>query len=114
MSSLNSDNFIILNKTLLFIEKLDNIISNIPRSDYYYKDKIINDSYLLIEYILRANYSSDNIVRDNCLTEILVRISIIDKLLNRFYNKKYISEKQLYTSVSLLTEVYKMVKKWLV
>ena len=113
MSSLNSDNFIILNKTLLFIDKIDNLISNIPRNDYYYKDRLINDSYLLIDCILRANYSINSDIRDNCLTEILVRISIIDKLLERFYKKKYISEKQLYTSVRLLTEVYRMVKSWL-
>lgn len=112
MSILNNE-FNILNKTLLYIDKIDSLISNIPRSDYYYKDKIIDESYLLMEYIIRANNSSDVLVRNNCLIEILVRISIIDRLLDRFYKKKYISEKQLYTSVSLLTEVYRMVKKWL-
>ena len=102
-----------MSKALLFVDKLDSLISNIPRSDYYYKDKIISDSYLLIEYIMRANYSVDDDIRSNCLTEILVNISVIDKLLDRFYKKKYISEKQLYVSVKLLTEVYRMVKKWL-
>ena len=113
MNSLNNDNFIIMNKTLLFIDNIDNLISNIPRKDYYYKDKLVSDSYLLLEYIIRANYSRNIEVRDNCLTEILVKLSIIDKLLERFYKKKYISEKQLYNSVKLLTEVYRMVKKWL-
>ena len=112
MNFLNSD-FIILNKTLLFIDKIDSLISNIPRSDYFYKDKLISDSYLLLEYIFKANYSSDNDIRSNYLTEILTKISLIDKLLERLYKKKYISEKQLYTSVKLLTEVYRMVKSWL-
>lgn len=113
MNSLGSNDFIIVNKTLLFINNIDNLISNIPRRDYYYKDKLVNDSYLLLEYIMRANYSISNDIRNNCLTEILVKLCIIDKLLERFYKKKYISEKQLYTSVKLLTEVYRMVKKWL-
>ena len=113
MKSLSSDDFIILNKTLLFISEVDNLISNIPRKDYYYKDKLISDSNILLEYIFRANYSVNQDIRDSCLTEILVRLSIIDKLLERFYKKKYISERQLYTSVRLLTEVNRMVKKWL-
>ena len=113
MKSLSSDDFIILNKTLLFTDKIDSLISNIPRKDYYYKDKLISDSYILLEYIFRANYSVNKDIRDSCLTEILVRLSIIDKLLERFYKKKYISERQLYTSVRLLTEVNRMVKKWL-
>ena len=109
----NKSEFKILNKTLLFIDSIDNLISNIPRKDYFYKDRLISDSYLLLEYILRANYSINEELRNNSLTEILTRLTIIDKLLERFYNKKYISEKQLLTSVRILTEVNRMVKSWL-
>lgn len=97
----------------MFINKIDNLVSNIPRSNYFYKDKLLNYSYNLLEYIFRANYSDDILVRSDCLREILVSISLIDKILERFYSLKYISERQLFTSVSLLTEVNKMVKKWL-
>ena len=109
----NKSEFKILNKTLLFIDSIDNLISNIPRKDYYYKDKLINDSYLLLEYIIRANNSINDDIRNNCLTEILTKLTVIDKLLERFYNKKYISEKQLVNSIRLLTEVNRMVKSWL-
>ena len=47
MSILNRD-FKILDKTLLFIDNLDNLISNVPRREYYYKDKIIDNSYKLL------------------------------------------------------------------
>lgn len=112
MNILNND-FIILNKSMLFISNIDNLVSNIPRSNYFYKDKIITCSYNLIEYIFRANYSNDKSIKDICLREILVNISLIDKLLERFYKKKYISEKQMITSVKILTEVNKMVRSWL-
>lgn len=75
MNILNSD-FIILNKSMLFISNIDNLVSNIPRSDYFYKDKIITCSYNLIEYIFRANYSNDKSIKDICLREILVNISL--------------------------------------
>ena len=105
MSILNNE-FNILNKTLLYIDKIDSLISNIPRSDYYYKDKIIDESYLLMEYIIRANNSSDVLVRNNCLIEILVRISIIDRLLSMLYKRRYIDVSEYSYCGNILNEIY--------
>lgn len=96
----------ILNKTLLYIDKIDSLISNIPRSDYYYKDKIIDESYLLMEYIIRANNSNDVLVRNNCLIEILVRISIIDRLLSMLYKRRYIDISEYSYYGNILNEIY--------
>ena len=75
MKSLNNDNFIILNKTLQFIEQIDNLISNIPRKDYYYKDRLISDSYILLELILKANYTTNEEIKINCLEGILTKLT---------------------------------------
>ncbi|MCI7242006.1 MAG: hypothetical protein MR550_05650 [Bacilli bacterium] len=112
MSILNRD-FKILDKTLLFIDNLDNLISNVPRREYYYKDKIIDNSYKLLEYIMRANNVDSISVKQECLTEIIVYISLLNSYLNRFYFKKYISEKQLFKSINLLNEIHLMVNSWL-
>lgn len=105
--------FKILDKTLLFIDNLDNLISNVPRREYYYKDKIIDNSYKLLEYIMRANNVDSISVKQECLTEIIVYISLLNSYLNRFYFKKYISEKQLFKSINLLNEIHLMVNLWL-
>lgn len=105
--------FKILDKTLLFIDNLDNLISNVPRREYYYKDKIIDNSYKLLEYIMRANNVDSISVKQECLTEIIVYISLLNSYLNRFYFKKYISEKQLFKSINLLNEIHLMVNSWL-
>lgn len=106
--------FKILDKTLLFIDNLDNLISNVPRREYYYKDKIIDSSYKLLEYIIRGNnIDNDELIKKKCLTEIIVYISLLNSYLNRFYFKKYISEKQLFKSINLLNEIHLMVNSWL-
>lgn len=105
--------FKILDKTLLFIDNLDNLISNVPRREYYYKDKIIDNSYKLLEYIMRADNVDSISVKQECLTEIIVYISLLNSYLNRFYFKKYISEKQLFKSINLLNEIHLMVNSWL-
>lgn len=105
--------FKILDKTLLFIDNLDNLISNVPRREYYYKDKMIDSSYKLLEYIMCANNVDSISVKQECLTEIIVYISLLNSYLNRFYFKKYISEKQLFKSINLLNEIHLMVNSWL-
>ena len=112
MSILNRD-FKILDKTLLFIDNLDNLISNVPRREYYYKDKIIDNSYKLLEYIMRANNVDSISVKQEGLTEIIVYSSLLNSYLNRFYFMKYISEKQLFKSINLLNEIHLMVNSWL-
>ena len=113
MSILNRE-FKILDKTLLFIDNLDNLVCNVPRREYYYKDKVIDNSYRLLEYIIRGNnIDNDDSMRKKCLCEIIVCISLLNSYLNRFYFKKYISEKQLFKSINLLNEIHLMVNSWL-
>ena len=61
MFKINNNEFTLLNKYKLFINELDNLIENIPRKDYFYKDKIRVVSNLIIELILKLNYDEDNI-----------------------------------------------------
>ena len=62
---------------------------------------------------MRANNVDSISVKHSCLTEIIVYISLLNSYLNRFYFKKYISEKQLFKSINLLNEIHLMVNSWL-
>ena len=42
-----------------FLLNLDNLLENIPRRDYYFKDKIRNIAYEILNYILIINNSGD-------------------------------------------------------
>ena len=48
---------------------------------------------------MRANNVDSISVKQECLTEIIVYISLLNSYLNRFYFKKYTSEKQLFKSI---------------
>lgn len=51
MNLSNSREFLILNKYKEFINILDNLIENIPKKDYFYKDKLKDLSIKLLYFI---------------------------------------------------------------
>lgn len=111
MFKINNNEFTLLNKYKLFINELDNLIENIPRKDYFYKDKIRVVSNLIIELILKLNYDEDNI--SYYKTNIKGNIAYLVFLLDRLFTLKYISEKNLCNIGEKLIEINKMVTKWI-
>ena len=111
MFKINNNEFTLLNKYKLFINELDNLIENIPRKDYFYKDKIRVVSNLIIELILKLNYDEDNI--SYYKSNIKGNIAYLDFLLDRLFTLKYISEKNLCIIGEKLIEINKMVTKWI-
>jgi four helix bundle protein len=93
-------------KAKRFAIGLYDLLENIPRKDYFFKDKINNLSYSLIENIYLLNYIRDN---QNYYYLIQTNISLLDYLLEILYQKKYISKKQLETKILQLTEINKMI-----
>ena len=113
MFKIISNDFNILNKYKVFIIELDNLIENIPRKDYFYKDKIRTVSNYILELILKCNYESDNFNINNYLVNIKGCIAYLDFLLDRLYDMKYINSKNLYNITLKLIEINKMVTGWL-
>lgn len=105
-----NDNFIISKKTKKFILDLYNLMENIPRKDFFIKEKINLTTFDLLENIYLAN--SDLDAFETHYLNIIKNISILDFLLEILYRKKYISLKQLEKEGYLLTEITKMVKAW--
>ena len=113
MFKIVGNDFNILNKYKIFIMELDNLIENIPRKDYFYKDKIRNVSNYIVELILKCNQETDNFNINYYVTNIKGNIAYLDFLLDRLYDMKYINEKNLYKITLKLIEINKMVTGWL-
>ena len=104
------DNFKISAKTKKIIINLYNLMENIPRKDYFLKEKINETSFELLEFIYLANETKEGF--EFYSINILKTISVLDFLLEVLYSKKYISLKQTETQLYLLTEIRKMVNSW--
>ena len=113
MFKIISNEFKLLYKYKEFIKDLDNNIENIPRKDYFYKDKIRMVSNCILELILKCNYESDNFNLLFYKSNIKGNIAYLDFLLDRLYDMKYINEKNLYKITTKLIEINKMVSGWL-
>ena len=104
-------------KLALLVKKLilesDTLLSNIPKHDYYNKNKIKDDITNLLYLIYLANNTLDTNSRLKYQYDILARISMIDFYLERAYILKYISEKQLYNYTKKLEVIIKMTKGWI-
>ena len=113
MFKIISNDFNILNKYKSFIIELDNLLENIPRKDYFYKDKIRTVSNYILELILKCNYEDDNFNINSYVANIKGSIAYLDFLLDRLYDMKYINSKNLYNITLKLIEINKMVTGWL-
>ena len=113
MFKIINNEFKLLHKYKEFIKNLDNLIENIPRKDYFYKDKIRTVSNYILELILKCNYESDNFNLLFYKSNIKGSIAYLDFLLDRLYDMKYINEKNLYNITTKLIEANKMISGWL-
>ena len=113
MNLSNSREFLILNKYKDFINILDNLIENIPKKDYFYKDKLKDLSIKLLYFINKVN--NENYYKNISIYKVEINsfISIIDYLLERIFIKHYISESNLKKVTYKLSEINRMCNKWM-
>ena len=109
----NEDKFKIAGLVKRFILDSECLLSNIPRYDYYNRDKFRDDITNILYLVYYANNIDNKEKRLIYQYDILARISMIDFYLERAYIYKYISEKQLYNYSNKLEIIIKMVKGWI-
>ena len=109
----NEEKFKLATNIKKFILESEKLVQNIPRSDYYNRDKIKNDITTILYLVYLANNIQEKEIRKKYQIEICARISMIDFYLERAYLYKYISEKQLYNFSRQLETILKMVKGWM-
>ena len=113
MNLSSSRKFLIINKYKEFINILDNLIENIPKKDYFYKDKLKDLSIKLLYFINKVN--NENYYKNISIYKVEINsfISIIDYLLERIFIKHYISESNLKKVTYKLSEINRMCNKWM-
>lgn len=107
-----NDKFIIAKYIKEFILILDDYLLNYPKKYFELRNRLVNDSYLLLELVYLANYSKDN-DRKNIQLKALMKVNIIDFYIEESYKKKIISEKQSIRISNLLMNINKMLYKWM-
>jgi len=107
------DKLILASKIKKFIFDSENLIQNIPRHDFYNRDRFRNDITKILHLVYLANETEDKVLKKQYQIDICARLSMIDFYLERAYLLKYISQKQLFTYISKLEELIRMTKGWI-
>lgn len=100
----------IINNIKLFIYSLDGIVVNIPNKDKILKDRLYNDSYMILYLVYRCNYNSNN--KREYYKDILSNISMLDFYLERCLNNKYINSRTCEKLSNELLRITKMIYGW--
>jgi len=94
-----------------FILTLNDILINIPKKEYYIKNKIQDESYDLLRKVFFVNnlYCKN---RKQYMKDLLAGIAMLDFYMEYLYEKKCISLKQCNKKVNELRQINKMVHGW--
>ena len=84
-----NDRFLIVKRIKEFIFSIDNLIINLLRKEFIIKDRLLSDSFNVLELIYVANSNNSKEIK----ISILSKISMIDFYLEYLYEKKIISKK---------------------
>ncbi len=92
---------------------LDKIIENIPKKDYFYKNKLKELSIDLLYSINKTNNEDNYKFISSYKVEINSFINTIDYIIERLFIKGYIAETSLKKVSYKLSEINRMSNKWL-
>lgn len=109
----NEEKFKLASNIKKFILESEKLLDNIPRKDFYNRDRFRNDITEMLRLVYIANLTNNKDEKKKYQINIFARISMIDFYLERAYVLKYISEKQLYNYTKKLEEIIKMTKGWM-
>ena len=94
-------------------DSIDNIIENIPKKDYFYKNKLKELSIELLYSINKTNNEDNYKLISSYKVEINSLINTIDYIIERLFIKGYIAETSLKKVSYKLSEINRMSNKWL-
>lgn len=109
----SSKEFLILTKYKDFMNILDKIIENIPKKDYFYKNKLKELSIELLYSINKTNNEDNYKFISSYKVEINSLINTIDYIIEILFIKDYIAETSLKKISYKLSEINRMCNKWL-
>lgn len=100
----------IMKNIKLFIYSLDGIAVNIPNKEKILKDRLYNDSYMILYLVYRCNYNSNN--KREYYKDILSNISMLDFYLEKCLKNKYINSRTCEKLSNELLRITKMIYGW--
>lgn len=100
----------IMKNIKLFIYSLDGIVVNIPNKEKILKDRLYNDSYMILYLVYRCNYNSNN--KREYYKDILSNISMLDFYLEKCLKNKYINSRTCEKLSNELLRITKMIYGW--
>ena len=109
---MNEEKFVVAKHIKEFIMMLDDYLINYPRKYYELRNRLVNDSYELLELVYIANYTEIN-ERKNLQVKALVKVNLIDFYIEQSFKKKIISERQSIKLSNKLLGINKMLFKWI-
>ena len=104
------NDFMIMKNIKLFIYSLDGIVVNIPNKEKILKDRLYNDSYMILYLVYRCNYNSNN--KREYYKDILSNISMLDFYLEKCLKNKYINSRTCEKLSNELLRITKMIYGW--
>ena len=107
---MNKDRFNVINNVKDFINYMDTLLVNYPRTSFNLKNRIEVTSYDLLELLFLTNIIDNRI---NNQKIIISKISMLDYYLEISYNKKYISFKKMNIGITKLDIIKKMILGWI-
>ena len=95
------------------IVAIDKEMDNFPKKDIELKNRIRTNTYDALEIAYEANMLGNVEQKIQLIHKMLVKIKIIDFLLNLSYDKKLICEKNYTKLGNLLDDIAKYTNGWL-
>ncbi len=108
---MNEEKFIVAKHIKEFIMMLDDYLINYPRKYYELRNRLVNDSYELLEIIYTANYMEVE-ERKSLQVKGIMKISLIDFYIEQSFKKRIISEKQSIRLSKKLLNINKLLRSW--
>ena len=96
-----------------FIIYIDKNLDNFPKKDIEIKNRIRNESYDLLELAYKANVSSNVNYKKSLLENLIVKIKVIDFLLNLCYEKEIINSKRYIKFGDKMDDILKYTLGWI-
>lgn len=107
-----NDKFILARYIKDFIILLDDFLINYPRKYFELRNRLVYDSYALLELVYEANYT-DIESRKKLQIKAMMKINLLDFYLEESFKKKILSEKQSLKLSNKLLVINKMLYKWI-
>lgn len=107
---MKEEKFKVINFIRELIVYIDNYMDNFPRKDIEIKTRIRNISYDLLEIAYMANTTNEN--KELYINQIVVKVKVLDFLLNLCYDKQIINYKRYMKFGEKLDDILKYTIGW--